>query len=96
MKDSSEERTLPQARVLNAVALPQAVLCAECDVVSDSPHDHCLVCGSRSVFSIARVFGGNLPRDRATLIDSEPSGATRCEIVLSFPERHRVPAKVVG
>jgi hypothetical protein len=30
-------------RGLNAVALQNAVLCAECDVVSDSPHDRCLV-----------------------------------------------------
>jgi bifunctional non-homologous end joining protein LigD len=27
---------------LNAVALQNAVLCAECEVVSDSPHDTCL------------------------------------------------------
>jgi hypothetical protein len=32
-------------RSLNAVALQNAVLCAECDVVSDSPHDRFLVCG---------------------------------------------------
>ena len=96
MKGSGEERTLPKARALNAVALQQAVLCAECDVVSDSPHDRCLVCGSRSVFNIARMFGGNLPRNRASLIASEPSATTRCEIVLSFPEQHRVHAKAAG
>jgi hypothetical protein len=42
MVESAPER----GRVLNAVALQNAVLCAECDVVSDSPHDQCLVCGS--------------------------------------------------
>ena len=47
-----------RGRCLNAVALQNAVLCAECDVVSDSPHDTCLVCGSRSLFNIARMFGG--------------------------------------
>lgn len=30
-----------RSRVLNAVPLRNAVLCAECDVVSDSPHDVC-------------------------------------------------------
>lgn len=49
------------ARFLNAVALKNAVLCAECEVVSDSPHDTCLVCGSRSLVNIAPMFGGNLP-----------------------------------
>ena len=56
--DDAPER----GRCLNAVALQNAVLCAECDVVSDSPHDTCLVCGSRSLFNIARMFGGNLPQ----------------------------------
>src|SRR5215470_13110623 len=54
-------------RVLNAVPLENAVLCAECDVVSDSPHDLCLVCGSHSLFNIARVFGGKLPRETSSV-----------------------------
>jgi hypothetical protein len=45
-----------RGRVLNAVALQNAVLCAECDVVSDSPHDTCMVCGSHSLFNVARIF----------------------------------------
>jgi hypothetical protein len=44
-------------RWLNAVALQNAVLCAECEVVSDSPHDQCLVCGSRSLVNICRMLG---------------------------------------
>ena len=46
--DALREDEAPRGRVLNAVALQNAVLCAECDVVSDSPHDRCMVCGSRS------------------------------------------------
>ena len=37
-----------KGRPLNSISLQNAVLCADCDVVSDSPHDYCLVCGSRS------------------------------------------------
>ena len=40
MRDSIVESAPERGRVLNAVALQNAVLCAECDVVSDSPHDH--------------------------------------------------------
>jgi hypothetical protein len=79
-------------RYVNAVALQNAVLCAECDVVSDSPHDQCLICGSRSVFNIARLFGENLPKDRANLIAAD-SQDTPYEVVLSFPEPHRFRAK---
>jgi len=82
--ESAPERT----RFLNAVALQNAVLCAECEVVSDSPHDTCLVCGSRSLFNIARMFGGNLPQNRAVLIPSDASERQH-EIVLTFSRHHR-------
>jgi hypothetical protein len=42
---------------LNAIRLRQAVLCVGCDVISDSPHDACLVCGSRSLLPLSRVLG---------------------------------------
>ena len=94
MKGSYEDGTSRVSRGLNAVALQNAVLCAECDVVSDSPHDRCLVCGSRSLFNIARIFGGSLPKDRAALIPLETPELQKHEVVLSFPihRRHRVKA----
>ena len=96
MKDLVIGSVSEKGRVLNAVALQNAVLCAECDVVSDSPSDTCLVCGSRSLFNIARMFGGNLPKERASLIASEVLETTQREIVLSFPVRHRLRKKALG
>jgi len=94
MKGSHVDGAPQAGQGVNAVALRNAVLCAECDVVSDSPHDHCLVCGSRSVFNIARMFGGSLPKDRATLIASDTEELTPYDVVLSFPEPHRLREKV--
>jgi hypothetical protein len=88
MKGSDVDGTSQVGQGLNAVALQNAVLCAECDAVSDSPHDRCLVCGSRSLFNIARMFGGNLPQNRAVLIPSDASERQR-EIVLTFSRHHR-------
>jgi hypothetical protein len=88
MKSSYVDGTSQVNRGLNAVALQNAVLCAECDVISDSPHDRCLVCGSRSLFTVARMFGGNLPQNRAVLIPSNASEGQR-EIVLTFSRHHR-------
>jgi len=96
MKRSDLEGDPERGRVLNAVSLQNAVLCAECDVVSDSPSDTCLVCGSRSLFNIARMFGGNLPEERASLIGSGVLETTHPEIVLSFPVRHRLHRKALG
>ena len=82
-----------RGRFLNAVALQNAVLCAECEVVSDSPQDMCLVCGSRSLFNIARMFGGSLPKNRVTRIEAETQEARTSELVLTFPRMHRVRRK---
>src|SRR6266853_1883175 len=93
MKGSQVDGAFQTGKSLNSVALQNAVLCAECDVVGDSPHDQCLVCGSHSLFNIARMFGGNLPRSRASLIASEELETTHREIVLSFPGGHRLRKK---
>ena len=96
MKDLGIERVPEKGRVLNAVALQNAVLCAECDVVSDSPSDTCLVCGSRSLFNIARMFGGNLLQERASLIAPEILEMAPRESVLTFPGRHRLHNQALG
>jgi hypothetical protein len=89
MKGSVGESSAPQARMVNAVALRNAVLCAECEVVSDSPHDTCLVCGNHSLFNIARMFGGNLPEVRARPVLDQLAETQSREVVLTFPKPHR-------
>lgn len=93
MKGSQVDGASQAGRNLNAVALLNAVLCAECDVVSDSPHDRCLVCGSRSLFNIARMLGGSLPEDRVRLITSQVLEMAAQEIVLTFPSPRRLRKK---
>jgi hypothetical protein len=89
MNQSNAGNLLAAGRPLNAVALQHAVLCAECDVVSDSPHDICMVCGSRSLVNICRILGGKMSKNRAELLKPEPVRINR-EVVLHFPRPHRV------
>lgn len=84
-----------RCRPVNAVRLENAVLCAECDVVSDSPHDTCLVCGSRSLFNVARVLGGCLPQERANLL-KQAVDAPPGQILLVLPKPHRAEEKKAG
>ena len=91
MKGSVVDIRVEKVRPLNSISLQNAVLCAECDVVSDSPHDHCLVCGSRSLFNISRLLGGMLPRERAMLIDAASRPSNSPQPVLTFPRTRRVP-----
>jgi hypothetical protein len=51
---------------LGAVPLQGAVLCVNCECVTDSRFDECLVCGSRSLFSLARMLGGTQLSSTAT------------------------------
>lgn len=47
-------------RGLSAVPLLNAVFCADCETISNSPHDACAVCGSRSLINLFRILEGNL------------------------------------
>ena len=88
MKGSVVNMRAEEIRPLNSICLQNAVLCAECDVVSDSPNHHCLVCGSRSLFNISRLLGGMLPSKRAMLIENA-SGPSTSPPVLKFPRSPR-------
>jgi hypothetical protein len=47
------------------IPLQSAVLCVDCESVSNSRLDECPVCGSHSLFNIARMLGGTLLPDKA-------------------------------
>jgi anaerobic ribonucleoside-triphosphate reductase len=48
---------------VNAVRLQQAVLCSDCDVITDSQHDACLVCGSHALLPLSRILGEIRPSE---------------------------------
>jgi hypothetical protein len=74
---------------VNAVWLRNAVLCADCEVISDSPHDTCRVCGSHSLLSLSCVLGGVLPAQRAQLVDTWEAIPERTLISLVRRMAHR-------
>ena len=51
----------------NLVRLQKAVLCANCEVISEGLNGHCAGCGSQSLLSLNKVLGGT--------VESEPSFA---------------------
>jgi hypothetical protein len=48
---------------MSVVPLQNAVFCVNCETISNSPHDVCEVCGSRSLASLFRMLGGTLHGD---------------------------------
>lgn len=70
---------------LNSVHLVNAVLCADCEVISDSAGDTCLVCGSRSLLSLGRVLGGSIEGERAVLVHVDQTQLRNMFTVLVNP-----------
>jgi hypothetical protein len=77
MDTSSKSET-----ALNTVPLLNAVLCADCEVISDSSGDVCSVCGSRSLLNLGRVLGGSVGDERAVVLAEEEGRARRMFTVL--------------
>lgn len=75
-----EEKTKYES-ILNAVPLQNAVLCADCEVISDSAGDACSVCGSHSLISLGRVLGGSVGDERAVLVN-QPEPNLRSQFTL--------------
>jgi hypothetical protein len=76
---------------LNAVHLLTAVLCADCEVISDSDSDACAVCGSRSLLSLGRVLGGSVGGERAVLVAAGEKELRNRFTLLAKPEALTAP-----
>ena len=73
---------------VTAIPLRQAVLCPNCDCISDSPHDNCLICGSPSLLPLARVLG----ETRRTILPAATPAVEEIQdrvLVLVPPAPHR-------
>ncbi len=63
--------------LMNAVRLRDAVLCAECETITDSDAGVCLACGCTSLLELAKILGGTLERQRrAVLLQSLGNGSS--------------------
>lgn len=44
----------------NLIRLQSAVLCANCEVVSEGTNGQCAACGSQALLNLSRILGGPL------------------------------------
>ena len=54
--DKSTRVTGGDNRYLSAISLVQAVYCANCDLITNSPHNACRSCGSHSIIAVSRLW----------------------------------------
>ena len=68
----------------NLVRLHKAVLCANCEVISEALNGHCAACGSEALLGLSRVLGGNLQSD-----DPQLHSSARCRACPHAPSISR-------
>jgi hypothetical protein len=78
---------LETERGLNTLPLKSAVLCVDCEIVSNSPHDVCVVCGSRSLLSLVRMLGGALGDQKAHFTRNRAKSNLRYDLDLAVKVR---------
>ena len=75
---------------LSSVPLVEAVLCADCEIISNSAGEECEICGSRSLLSLGRVLGGSIEGERATLVQVDRNHVRNGFTILVNPAAARV------
>jgi hypothetical protein len=66
----------------NLVRLQSAVLCANCEVISEGLNGHCAGCGSQSLLSLSRVLGGPIEAELSIGLEA-PAVSDVCVYSLS-------------
>ncbi len=75
---------------LSSVPLLEAVLCADCEIISNSAGERCEICGSHSLLSLGRVLGGSIEGERATLVQVDRDNLRNGFTVLINPAATRI------
>ncbi len=75
---------------LSSVPLLEAVLCADCEIISNSSGERCEICGSHSLLSLGRVLGGSIEGERATLVQLDRDTLQNGFTVLVSPSATRI------
>jgi hypothetical protein len=73
--------------------LPEAVLCADCEIISNSAGERCEICGSPSLLSLGRVLGGSIEGKRAILVPPDRDNRRAGFTVLVSPTATRMLAE---
>ncbi len=81
--DKSTRVTGGDNQYLSAISLAQAVYCANCDLITNSPHNACRSCGSHSIIAVSRLW--------QLTVAPAPAGSARFTVNLTADVRE-IPA----
>ncbi len=55
----------------NLVHLQTAVLCANCELISDGQNGHCAGCGGQSLLHLSRILGGTIAPELGVAVSAD-------------------------
>jgi hypothetical protein len=86
LRSHDEQLTVTDAEnsFLSAIPLLNAVYCVNCDLITNSSHDACRICGSHSVVGVSRLW-------QLTLAEGAPANAARYKVSFTVDVRE-IPA----
>jgi hypothetical protein len=77
---------------VNSVPLQKAVLCADCECITESRNEVCGVCGGRSLVNLGRLLGSAMEGEAgAGLADPPISRELRTLVDSALPRPRRRP-----
>lgn len=68
----------------NLVCLRRAVLCANCEVISEGKNGQCAGCGSQALLSLSKLLGGSVGAEMPCPTLSESDRVASEEVYLRF------------
>ena len=80
----------------NLVRLQRAVLCADCEIISETKDGHCASCGSQALLGLSRVLGGSLQLCHSFRVSESLSPAAESVRVPQFASDLKRPAWACG
>src|SRR5258707_3336522 len=76
------------------LSLQTAIFCVQCELISANNTPSCLACGSRSVLSLSRLFGGSLrAQPAARLIEDDELNRLVRELLGTLPAQDAEPQR---
>jgi len=61
---------------VNSIPIAQAVLCANCNCITEAKNGHCLACGSHSIVNLEKLLNHDvIPAEAGIQMDSRVRGS---------------------
>ena len=80
----------------NVVRLQDAILCADCESITDTHDNQCSVCGGHALLTLAKVLGGSLQRELSVAVHCNAKPIEPSDSLTSFSAYKKVTNSTIA